>query len=77
VAGVDLNGAASSAYAEGRIEKRAISTGALVPTFGSGGVVVSSAAVPVSLAVDGASLFVAGTDPRYADGRWRIEKRAK
>ena len=65
---------------EWRIEKRSLDSGALVPGFGAGGAVTSAPGVLIDavtvLAVDGASLFVAGMD-HATGGRWRVEKRVK
>ncbi|MCI0339943.1 MAG: hypothetical protein L0216_02125 [Planctomycetales bacterium] len=65
-----------------RIEKRSLSTGALVPGFGTSGVVLSNPSVQgdgVSEVVkDGADLFVIGSDATPGGGplQWRIEKRS-
>lgn len=65
-----------------RIECRALATGALVPAFGSGGVVVSDPSLGPdtarAVASDATALYVAGEDevPGGGDARWRVEKRS-
>ena len=64
-----------------RVEKRSLSSGALISDFGSGGVVTSnpsnSSDTPYAIATDGVSLYVAGDDSIPGNPEWRIEKRAK
>ncbi len=67
-----------------RIEKRDVTTGALVTTFGTGGVVTSEPGAdweePAAVAVDGSYLYVTGFDVNGTNGNpreWRIEKRLK
>jgi hypothetical protein len=63
--------------AQWRVEKRSMSTGALVATFGTGGVVVSeSGGRPTSAVVQGTSLFVVGSVNMAHGYEWRIEKRS-
>ncbi|HET8539922.1 MAG TPA: Ig-like domain-containing protein [Anaeromyxobacter sp.] len=63
-----------------RIEKRSAVTGALDPTFGSGGAVLSNPTSSfdeaAAVAFDGTALYVAGTvwDDIF-DRSWRVEKR--
>jgi hypothetical protein len=56
-----------------RLEKRLITSGALVGSFGSGGVVVVGAASPRAGVVDESYLYVAGS----GGGQFRVEKRDK
>ncbi|MCL5411274.1 MAG: fibronectin type III domain-containing protein [Patescibacteria group bacterium] len=64
-----------------RVEKRDLSTGALVSAFGTGGVVTVDPSAGVdslwSLVVDSAYIYFAGRDnsPGGSDYEWRIEKR--
>ena len=63
-----------------RIEKRLMSTGALVNAFGTGGVVTSDPSsgddAAHALALDGSALYVGGYDTIPGDNtEWRIEKR--
>lgn len=63
-----------------RIDKRLLSTGALVSGFGTGGVVVSnpsgSADDPAAAVFDGSNLYIVGYDSTPGDAQWRIEKRS-
>ncbi len=60
-----------------RMEKRVATTGALVPTFGQGGIVTSNPTSgddrPVATPL---ALYVAGTANRSGDSSWRIEARS-
>jgi hypothetical protein len=64
-----------------RIEKRNLSDGALVASFGTDGVVTetppsTSNNVAYSIAIDSASMYVAGFDSSHTGYfEWRIEKR--
>ncbi|HEV3027810.1 MAG TPA: hypothetical protein VG457_09575, partial [Planctomycetota bacterium] len=68
-----------------RIEKRSAVTGALVSSFGSGGVVLTSSPMgqdgvplPWTMAMDGSFLYIAGPQTLSAtDSEWWIEKRDK
>lgn len=59
----------------GRMEKRSLSTGALVTGFGTGGVVVSAGGAIHGLASDGTYLYLGASDAPAGDDQWRIEKR--
>jgi hypothetical protein len=65
-----------------RVEKRTLTTGALVTGFGTGGVVATNPSSGSDLAWgvinDATSLYVFGEDrvPGGVDSRWRIEKRS-
>lgn len=83
VAGYDNT---SSGSLEWRIEKRSLVTGALVPTFGTGGVVVNDFGSPAvyyddvayAISVDANYLYVAGYESVDAtNSRWRIMKLVK
>lgn len=71
---------ASPGNLQWRIEKRGLTDGALVSSFGTAGVVTfnpsTGADIPYTLAVDGPSLYVAGGDMGPGDAQWRIEKRS-
>lgn len=63
-----------------RVEKRLLSTGALVSAFGTGGVVTSNPSsgddAARALALDGSALYIGGYDTIPGDNtEWRIEKR--
>ena len=60
---------------QGRIEKRDLITLALVPGFGSRGVIVSNENAHRWIAVDSTGLYVAGTLSDRGIARWRVEKR--
>lgn len=65
-----IAGVTSTAY--WRIEKRSLATGALDPTFGTGGALTYYTGSQVkTLVIDGTSMYVAGLG-----GGWRIEKRS-
>lgn len=74
VAGYDSCGSSS----RWRVEKRNINTGALVGSFGAGGVALSdptpSSDIPRSIAMDANAIYVAGEDGN-GGLQWRIEKR--
>ena len=80
--GLYLAGYDSAGNYEWRIEKRGLTTGSLIGTFGSGGVVredVSSGDDEATgVAVDGSGVYVVGYDssPSVSDQQWRIEKRS-
>jgi len=74
------SGASSLTDDEWRIEKRRLDTGALDPSFGSAGVVVSNPSSSIdeaaALAIDSQYMYVAGYDTKAGRGKeWRIEKR--
>jgi hypothetical protein len=62
-----------------RIEKRDIITGELVSSFDADGVVQSNPSSimeePLSIAVDGQYIYIAGYDRNLINAQWRIEKR--
>ncbi len=73
----------SSSDTSWRIEARSLTNGALVLSFGSGGVVTSNPGpdwdAPQDIVSDGADLFVVGsrgTPPSSSDYAWRVEKRS-
>lgn len=74
----EANGAGNSQW---RIEKRLLSTGALVAGFGTGGVLVAEFSTlddqATAVVQDGTNLYVAGYDysPGAGDWQWRVEKR--
>ena len=81
VAGYDNTG---GGFLEWRIEKRDLTTGALVTSFGSGGVIVKNFGLPAldhdiwTIAVDASYVYVAGYESLTVDDtRWRIEKLVK
>lgn len=58
-----------------RIEKRYLSNGALVASFGTNGVVLESGGhTPYGIAVDDTSIYIVGD---HTTNDWRIEKRSK
>jgi hypothetical protein len=63
-----------------RVEKRSLTTGALLTSFGTGGVLLLNPSALVdearALAFDGTGLFVAGIDhsPGTTDTQWRVVK---
>ncbi len=75
VAGADLSGPS----AQWRIEKRDTASGALIPSFGTGGVVVSDPSSgpdePWAMTIDHNEVFVSGFDDLPGNRQWRIEKR--
>ena len=65
---------------EWRIEKRSLTTGALVTTFGTAGVVQENPSTPTTdyadgVAIDASGLYVVGIDDITGSYEWRIEKR--
>ena len=62
-----------------RIEKRDLITGALIPEFGTGGVVTNNPSVlddtPNAIANDINGLYIVGDDGTTGNYQWRIEKR--
>ena len=62
-----------------RIEKRSLTDGSLVPSFGTGGVVTSnpstSAEMAYDIAIDSTAMYVVGLDGSPGNNQWRIEKR--
>jgi hypothetical protein len=75
VAGFDL----SLGYEQWRIEKRNLSDGVLVSTFGIDGVITSNPSVydagVSNIAIDSQYMYVVGQDSGYNNWQWRIEKR--
>ncbi len=63
-----------------RIEKRSLSTGLLITSFGTSGVVTSNPSSasdqPNRIAVDSTGIYVVGTDMALGNNQWRIEKRS-
>ena len=70
----------SPGNAQWRIEKRNLTTGALITSFDGDGVVTfnpsSSNDIPYSVAVDSTGIYVVGFDNVLGLDRWRIEKRS-
>jgi hypothetical protein len=68
-----------TSYYGWRIEKRLLSTGALVTGFGTSGVVTSvtsfNSNIVRGLALDATHLYAIGDEYDGSDDRWRIEKR--
>ena len=66
-----------------RLEKRALTSGALDTSFAAGGVLSQSlsanAEIPKALLFNGSDMFLVGEDRSLGatDHRWRIEKRTK
>jgi prepilin-type N-terminal cleavage/methylation domain-containing protein len=64
---------------EWRIEKRDLVSGALMPAFGTGGVVTSNPSTGndtiQSIVVGSGGVYIVGTDLAAGDAEWRIEKR--
>ena len=62
-----------------RIEKRDLITGALIPGFGTGGVVTNNPSVAndqaLAVSIDDTGLYLAGNDRSPGNDQWRIEKR--
>ena len=63
-----------------RIEKRDLSTGALITTFGTSGIIKENFSAnydaPFAITVDASGIYVAGMDDAGSlDNEWRIEKR--
>ena len=65
---------------EWRIEKRSLITGALITSFGTGGVVISNPSTgddkAFGVAVDASGIYIVGFDSLTATSEWRIEKRS-
>jgi hypothetical protein len=65
---------------EWRIEKRSLTTGALIASFGTGGVVTSNPSTgddkAYGIAVDVSGIYIVGFDSSTATSEWRIEKRS-
>ncbi|MBI4711963.1 MAG: hypothetical protein HY762_01450 [Planctomycetes bacterium] len=78
VVGLDYQGLGNAQW---RIEKRNLSDGALVTSFGTGGVVTSDPGPYVdaanALAIGATSLYVVGYDTATGTQQWRIEKIGK
>lgn len=80
VYGIAANG--SGIYAIGndcgiwRIEKRDLTNGALITSFGSpNGWVTSVNGIPYAITLDASGIYVAGYDNTLGNDQWRIEKR--
>jgi hypothetical protein len=62
-----------------RIEKRDLTTGALIPEFGAGGVITENPSngndIPSAVAVSPTGLYIVGSDSLPGNSEWRIEKR--
>jgi len=61
-----------------RIEKRALSDGSYVGSFGTGGVIVSNPggdSTASGIAIDSTAMYIAGNDSALGNRQWRIEKR--
>ena len=69
----------SPGNSEWRIEKRSLSTGALIPTFGTDGVVANNPSAlddgPSRVAVDASGIYVVGFDESPGNWEGRVEKR--
>ena len=67
---------------EWRIEKRSLSTGTLITTFGTGGVIQENPSTifdaPWAVAVDGTGIYLVGYDgfPGAGNDQWHIQKRS-
>ncbi|RJQ31726.1 MAG: hypothetical protein C4562_04575 [Actinobacteria bacterium] len=63
-----------------RIEKRSLTDGSLINSFGTGGVVTSNPSSSedqaYSIALDGSAIYVLGLDYNNSDFQWRLEKRS-
>jgi len=70
----------SPGNSEWRIEKRGLTNGSLISTFGSGGVVTSNPSDvgdrALGVAVDASGVYIVGYDQSLGNLEWRIEKRA-
>jgi hypothetical protein len=79
--GIYAGGYDSSSSSSWRVEKRDLTTGALIPTFGTNGIVnenISNSYSEIrSLVLDTAGLYLGGYDysPGVSDSQWRVEKR--
>ncbi|MDI6788126.1 MAG: Ig-like domain-containing protein [Planctomycetota bacterium] len=69
----------SSGSGQWRIEKRLITTGVLLPDFGTGGIVASNPTANwdgvFGIAIDSQFMYLVGNDFIPGDFEWRIEKR--
>jgi len=69
----------SPGTAEWRIEKRSLTTGSLISSFGTGGVIQEDVSggtdVAVGVAVDGSGVYIVGSDQSPGEQEWRVEKR--
>ena len=70
----------SPGFQEWRVEKRSLTTGALITTFGIGGIITEHPStgndVPRGVAVDGTGMYVVGVDVLPGNYEWRLEKRS-
>ncbi|RJQ31723.1 MAG: hypothetical protein C4562_04560 [Actinobacteria bacterium] len=78
-AGFDSSPSSGLGNDQWRIEKRNITNGSLVSSFGTAGVVTSNPSLSydeaTDIVVDSTGLYVIGTDSSLGNGQWRIEKR--
>ena len=73
------NAAGACGYYRWRVEKRSLTTGALITSFGTNGIVDgvasgSDARRATAIAVDSTGIYVAGYDAVPGNYQWRIEK---
>lgn len=65
---------------EWRIEKRSLTDGSLITSFGTGGVITEDLSggddQPFGVAVDASGVYIVGYDQSLGNLEWRIEKRA-
>ncbi len=79
---VGYDSSQGQANPEWRIEKRSLTTGNLIPSFGAGGVIQENPSPgydeAYGVAVDSTGIYVVGYDnsPGGSDAQWRIEKRS-
>ena len=70
----------SPGTAEWRIEKRSLTTGSLISSFGTGGVIQEDVSggtdAANGVAVDGSGVYIVGYDTEPGNLEWRIEKRS-